>query len=91
MRMSKNHSKKFQNQLLIAHNCSQALARDIFTDMLLRVEAAGYPVILHIHDELIVEVPKEIAEKAKIDIDKIRAWKESVVAKLTGGLAAMSR
>ena len=29
--------------------------------------------------------------KPKIDIDKIRAWKESVVAKLTGGLAALAK
>ncbi|MDH4135003.1 MAG: FAD-dependent oxidoreductase, partial [Gammaproteobacteria bacterium] len=29
--------------------------------------------------------------KPKIDIDKVRAWKESVVGKLTGGLAALAK
>ena len=29
--------------------------------------------------------------KAKIDIEKIRAWKEGVVAKLTGGLAGLAK
>ncbi len=29
--------------------------------------------------------------KPKIDIDAIRAWKESVIAKLTGGLAALAK
>ncbi|MDA8256338.1 MAG: FAD-dependent oxidoreductase, partial [Betaproteobacteria bacterium] len=29
--------------------------------------------------------------KPKIDIDQIRSWKESVVAKLTGGLAALAK
>jgi len=47
---------------------SQALARDIFSDMMLRVDAAGYPVILHVHDEMVCEVPEENAEQALADI-----------------------
>ena len=57
--------------VLIAHNCSQGLARDIFSDMMLRVDAAGYPVILHVHDEMVCEVPEEQAEQALTDILKI--------------------
>lgn len=32
--------------------------------MMLRVDAAGYPIILHVHDELVCEVPEEQAEQA---------------------------
>jgi DNA polymerase len=53
---------------LLAENCAQALARDIFSDMMLRVDAAGYPVILHVHDEMVCEVPEEHAEQALADI-----------------------
>jgi DNA polymerase len=53
---------------VLTENCSQALARDIFSDMMIRVDAAGYPVILHVHDEMVCEVPEEHAEQALADI-----------------------
>lgn len=56
---------------ILTENCSQALARDIFSDMMIRVDAAGYPVILHVHDEIVCEVPEAQAEQALTDILKI--------------------
>ena len=56
---------------ILAENLSQGLARDIFADMMLRVDEAGYPIILHVHDELVCEVPEEQAEQALSDIMKI--------------------
>ena len=48
----------------LAENASQGLARDIFSDMMLRIDAAGYPIILHVHDEVVCEVPEAIADEA---------------------------
>ena len=56
---------------VLTENMSQGLARDIFSDMMIRVDAAGYPVILHVHDEMVCEVPEEHAEQALSDILKI--------------------
>jgi len=56
---------------ILAENLSQGLARDIFADMMLRVDEAGYPIILHVHDELVCEVPEEQAEQALSDITNI--------------------
>jgi DNA polymerase len=44
-------------------NASQGLARDIFSDMLLRIEALGHKTILHVHDEVVIECTEEEAEK----------------------------
>lgn len=44
-----------QGQLLIAHNCSQSLARDIFCYHLRQIEEAGHKIILHVHDEVVIE------------------------------------
>jgi DNA polymerase len=44
-------------------NASQGLARDIFSDMLLRIEALGHKTILHVHDEVVIECAEEEAEK----------------------------
>lgn len=56
---------------LAAENAAQGLARDIFSDMMLRVEAAGIPLILHVHDEMVAEVPEADAEEALATMLKI--------------------
>jgi DNA polymerase len=43
---------------LWTENAVQAICRDVLLLALLRLEAAGYPVILSVHDEAIAEVPK---------------------------------
>jgi DNA polymerase len=56
---------------VLAENTSQGTARDIFADMMLRIDAAGYPIILHVHDEVVCEVPEATADKALADIIQI--------------------
>ena len=41
----------------LAENATQAAARDILTCGMRHAEAAGYPIVLHVHDELLCETP----------------------------------
>jgi|TARA_R110002051_G_scaffold203417_2_gene269826 DNA polymerase len=59
-------SKKIPMRLwggLLAENFSQGLARDIFSDMMIRLEEKGMKIIFHVHDEFIIEVDEEDSEK----------------------------
>ena len=64
-------SKKIPMRLwggLLAENFSQALAREIFADMMLRIEEAGMEIIFHVHDEFIIEVDEDNSEKNLEDV-----------------------
>jgi DNA polymerase len=45
----------------LTENLVQALARDVLAHAMLRIEAAGYPIVLTVHDEVICEVPGRAA------------------------------
>ena len=42
----------------IAENIVQAISRDLMAEAMLRLEAAGYPIVLTVHDEVIGDVPE---------------------------------
>ena len=41
----------------LVENLTQAVARDILANSMLALEAAGYHIVFHVHDEVILEVP----------------------------------
>jgi DNA polymerase len=44
---------------LMVENATQATARDVFVHGILALENAGYRVLFHVHDEVIVEASED--------------------------------
>ena len=47
---------------IVAENLSQGLARDIFSDMIVRLEEDRINLIFHVHDEVVIECDENEAE-----------------------------
>lgn len=41
----------------LVENCVQAIARDCLAESIERLEAVGYPIVFHIHDEVVIDTP----------------------------------
>lgn len=76
---------------LLAENVTQAVARDILVESIYDAEEAGYPVVLHIHDEIVPRVPATQGEAAlKFLIDSLStppSWGSGMVLGAEGHVA----
>ena len=43
----------------LTENITQAIARDCLAESLINLHHAGYKIVMHIHDEIVLEVPKD--------------------------------
>ena len=74
----------------ITENVVQAIARDCLAAAMKNIEAAGYQIVMHIHDEVILDVP---AERADLDaVCKIMCqtppWAEGLLLNADGFVGA---
>jgi DNA polymerase len=60
----------------LTENIDQAISRDLMAEAMLRLEAAGYPVILSVHDEIVSEIGKNEGDLEEFEriMSEVPAW-----------------
>lgn len=64
----------------LVENIVQATARDCLAEAMLRLDAAGYRLLMHVHDEVIIEAPKGSDPKKVVEImAKNEPWNKGLL------------
>jgi len=50
----------------LVENVVQAISRDCLAESIIRLHQAGYKIVMHIHDEVVLDVPKDRANLAHV-------------------------
>lgn len=51
----------------LVENIVQAVSRDILAEAMLRLENAGFDIVMHVHDEVVLEVPDGISSVEEVN------------------------
>ena len=70
----------------ITENLVQAIARDCLAAAMIRLEEAGYPIVAHIHDEVVIDMTKGKGslEDAIAIMTKNEPWNEGLIMNADG-------
>ena len=52
----------------LVENCVQAIARDCLAQAIDKLEAAGFPIVFHVHDEVVIDIKPFADDKTMLDM-----------------------
>jgi DNA polymerase len=77
----------------LVENCVQAIARDCLAEAMLRLHGAGYRIVMHVHDEVVIEHPEaeDCREEACSIMCEPIPWAEGLPLRAEGFTAGYYR
>jgi len=71
---------------VIVENAVQGIARDLLVEALQRIEADGTHVVMHVHDEIVAEVPEWAAQAENVGtlMAQVPEWAEGLPIEAEG-------
>lgn len=71
----------------IYENADQAISHDILRGAIIRLRAAGYPTVLHVYDEIVVEVPEGLGSVEQVEtlMLPVEPWAAGWPIRASGG------
>lgn len=69
----------------LVENIVQATSRDLLAEAMRRLEAAGNPVVMHIHDEAVIDAPKDSSLDTMVNImTEVPDWADGLILNAAG-------
>lgn len=69
----------------LVENIVQATSRDLLAEAMRRLEAAGNPVVMHIHDEAVIDAPKDSSLDKMVNImTEVPDWADGLILNAAG-------
>ena len=66
-------------------NIVQATARDILAEAMLRLDTRGYKIVMHVHDEAVIEAPADASLEDICGVmGQTPAWAEGLLLRADG-------
>ncbi len=71
----------------LTENCCQAIARDILAHAMLNLDKCEYPIVLHVHDEIVAEIDKGFGSVGEFEfiMNIMPPWASGWPIKAKGG------
>lgn len=77
-----SYTKKWERQSTyggkLTENAVQAIARDLLCDAIINFDMLGLPVVLHVHDEIVIETAEDFLHSAENIMQQMPAWAEGL-------------
>ena len=65
-------------------NIVQAIARDLLADAIKRLDARGFEIVMHVHDEVVIESDKASVEEINTIMSQVPKWAKDLVMDADG-------
>ena len=91
--VAKQWVRKPLSHVRLSETATQATCRDLLVNAIQNVTAAGYDIVMHIHDEIVAEIDEGKGNLAEFEslMTKLPEWAKGLTLKVEGWIGKRYR